>query len=203
MWTWIRQKIRLHQQKIYYKRRMHFASFFEYSQAISILDISCGNGDELHALHTAAPNIQFFGLDMSPKAIDTARTKYPWGTFMVGLAESLPYASDQFNIILSCMAFHHYRKPREVCKEVVRVLSTEGTWYLIDTIYTSRILRWLQNIQGCSEPYHFEKYYTQVEIEELMRPAGLYVTGTVRMTRCSPTKVLKIRKIPQYGSAVV
>ena len=196
MWSWITQKIRLRREKIYYKRRMRFASFFDYSQANSMLDISCGDGDELRALHTAAPHMQFCGLDISRQAIDAARTKYPWGTFTVGSAESLPYGSGQFDIALSCMSFHHYQKPEDVCTEVARVLSRGGTWYLIDTIYTSKMLRWLQNVQGCGEPYHFQKYYTHSEIEQLICAAGLYIVDTVRMTTCSATKVLKIRKLP-------
>ncbi len=182
-------------QRIYTKRRKRFASFFNLSSAHSLLDISCGNGDELRALHIAAPNIQFHGIDMSKSCINKAKEKYPWCSFTVGLAEALPYGKSRFDAILSCMALHHYQKPVEVYKEVARVMSLGGSFYIIDTIPSGRIFQWLYNLDACDEPYHFERYCTEYDIQKFAESAGLYVTSIVPMRKFDSTKIVTLRKL--------
>lgn len=176
------------------RKNNYFISLFNLPTDGSVLDISCGEGDELSVLHSFRPNLKFFGMDMSKNVIDKIKAKYQWGTFSVAFAESLPYDQGQFEVVLSCMSLHHYSKPLEVFKEVERVLSTQGTFYLIDIIPKYILYQWLCNINGCDEPYHFEKFYREKCIEKLASTAGLRIVGNKKMRKFLPMRMLILKK---------
>ena len=52
--------------------------------------------------------------------------------FIKGYAEELPFLNDNFNIVFSRLAFHHFTDPNVVFSEMVRVLRPGGKLVLID-----------------------------------------------------------------------
>ena len=50
----------------------------------------------------------------------------------VGDAEKLPYAENQFDIVICNASFHHYPNPDRVLSEIKRVLKIEGILILGD-----------------------------------------------------------------------
>lgn len=74
-----------------------------------ILDLGCGNGRLREALPPELiPEGNFFGLDISEKLLDIARSNHPKEHFFKhDFAKKLPFGADNFDFIISIAAFHH------------------------------------------------------------------------------------------------
>lgn len=190
----VSQNIDLHLRK---RRRIKFLSHFRLPQKGSLLDISCGCGCVLDIFRDISPKLHFYGIDMSQNAIKKAKKNYPWGKFSQGLAQYLPYQKNKFSVIISCNAFHHYNQPEKVLDEVSRVMANGGTFYIKDIFPKHRIAQWFQNYHGCSEPYHFEKYYTKKDIESLAESKGFFINAYTKSGLFSNIQVIALKKYEQ------
>jgi len=81
----------------YYHDSLERILRFHVPAGSSLLEIGCGTGDLLHAL---APK-RGVGIDISPKTLDLARSRYPDLTFLEGDAEDLPLSETFDYVILS------------------------------------------------------------------------------------------------------
>lgn len=118
-----------------YRDWPEFAVFKKYIKSgDKVLDAGCGNGrlfDYLKELE-----VEYQGVDISPKLIDKAKSKYPEAKFEVADILSLPFADQQFAVLLSIATLHHvpsteYQK--QVIKDFNRVLQPGG--YLMITVW--------------------------------------------------------------------
>ncbi|MBL8029762.1 MAG: class I SAM-dependent methyltransferase [Candidatus Doudnabacteria bacterium] len=148
-------------------------SIFDLPDSSKILDVSCGEGNLLKCLQNNNPSLRLYGLDISKKVIETAKARFPKINFCEGQAEALPFSEKSFKAVVTSMALHHYKNPKEVFKEIARVLEPEGLCYLVDYVPKNKWSQRLNNLFGCHEPYHFEKYYTSQEIEDIASSEGL------------------------------
>lgn len=94
-----------------------------------ILDMGCGEGTRLNQL--IGKNQEGFGIDISGKAIEIAKKKYPQLHFEVGNLEELPYGDEKFDLVYSAYVFEHLDNPEKVVKEGIRVLKTGGTFLIV------------------------------------------------------------------------
>ena len=152
---------------------MNLASLLDVRANDKILDISCGDGTALSNLRGTMPDAELHGIDVQEDLIQRAQQNYSWGTFVTASAEQLPYDDGRFNALLCSHSLHHYKNPRLVFQEAARVLTQDGILYLVDVMPWLRVQQLLWNWDGCSEPYHFEKYYTLADIKRLGLKSGL------------------------------
>jgi ubiquinone/menaquinone biosynthesis C-methylase UbiE len=176
------------------RRHRRFLQLFNLPNEGSVLDISCGDGDFLSTIHSYFAKLELYGIDMSTKVIEKARTKCPNAEFVVAYAELIPHKEATFDVAISCMSLHHYAKPREVFSEVARILSAQGKFYLIDFMPMTRLTQVLHNWDGCPEPYHFEKYYLRREVEEMASGVGLILESDEHLSRFDGQRLLTFRK---------
>lgn len=89
-------------------------------QTQSILDLACGTGRFL-SFATA-------GLDLSPKMIEVARTKYPDKQFIQASASHIPVESGQYDAVFSLHLFMHLSqaKIQAIVDECYRILRPNG-----------------------------------------------------------------------------
>ncbi len=140
-----------------------------------VLDFGCGNGRLLELF--SDKNIDYFGVDVSEKLIETAKEKYlhPVKSSQSEVAEgefnrasfskinplrtTLPFVDNYFNTVYSIAVFHHFpsKKYREdVARELYRVTKKDGhiiitVWNLYQKRYIKNILRnWKNKIFGKS-----------------------------------------------------
>jgi len=77
--------------------------------------------------------LQLFALDYSPAAVRAVTTNYAraglWGSAVLGSAESLPYSTSSFDLVISGGLLEHFRDPTRVVEEMVRVLKPGGVFY--------------------------------------------------------------------------
>ena len=167
-----------------------------------VLDFGCGNGRLLELF--SDKNIDYFGVDVSKKLIETARKKYleKADNFEnISSSDSLALADNSFNTIFSIAVFHHFpsKKYREdVAKELYRVTKKDGhiiitVWNLYQKRYIKNILRnWKNKIFGKSnldwndcyisftdnEGKKFQRFhhaFTKRELKKLFSSAGFRI----------------------------
>jgi ubiquinone/menaquinone biosynthesis C-methylase UbiE len=147
----------------------------ELSPHANILDLGCGTGRLLDRLATHFPEITATGLDLSPQMLRVARQNNrhrPRLIYLEGNAENLPFAEEQFDAVFNTISFLHYPQPDEVLKEVARVLSPGGKFYLVDITFN--------NSSPCQITPHSPtgiRFYSQKQREEMGNNAGLTCLG--------------------------
>ena len=73
----------------------------------SVLDVGCGTGTVLSYI-ASKTDIKGYGLDISEKMLDIAREKNPGFEFTYGDCVSLPYEDESMDVVMACMAYHHF-----------------------------------------------------------------------------------------------
>ena len=95
-----------------------------------IADLGCGSGAFTHILQ--ARGYRPTGLDISPKLIELARTKYPAIEFAEGDVEHLPFADGSLDGVLLSGLVHHLPDPARCAAEAFRVLRPGGSFVAFD-----------------------------------------------------------------------
>jgi demethylmenaquinone methyltransferase/2-methoxy-6-polyprenyl-1,4-benzoquinol methylase len=107
-----------------------------------ILDLCCGAGAVTQVLVQLSQDVT--ALDVSPVALARAAKKAPQAKYVEGLAQSLPFTENQFQLVHTSAALHEM-KPDDllkIVKEVYRVLQPGGVFTFADFHKPSNILFW-------------------------------------------------------------
>lgn len=141
-----------------------------------LLDVGCGSGA---AVREAAALVErAVGLDLSPGMIEEARRlaeNVPGAEFVVGDAESLPFAADEFTAVLCSASLHHYPDPGRAIEEMVRVLAPGGRVAISDANPEQLFMRFVDRRFKRNEPGHLGFLQPQ-EIVRLLAAVGLAET---------------------------
>jgi len=98
-----------------------------------LLDLGCGTGSLLKAISTHYPLVRMVGVDLSIEMLKVACNKQIKRCSLVaGQVRRLPFHSKSFDIIVSCNAFHYWRRPEECLSEIARVLKPQGKIVITD-----------------------------------------------------------------------
>lgn len=98
-----------------------------------LLDIGCGTGSLLQAICAKYPSVGMVGLDISREMLRIACNKQiSKCNFITGQVQFLPFHSNSFDIVVSCNAFHYWRRPEACLKEILRVLKPKGRIIITD-----------------------------------------------------------------------
>ncbi len=85
----------------------------------SLLDVGTGTGVFAEAF--SARGLRVEGLDVNAEMLSVARQLVPQVTFCQGLAESLPYPDNAFDIVFHGLVFHETDDRLQALKEAARV----------------------------------------------------------------------------------
>ena len=107
-----------------------------------ILDLCCGAGQTTEFL--VAKSEQVTGLDISPVALTRAEAKVPQAKYVEGLAQNMPLADNQFDIVHTSSALHEMtpEELEQILREVSRVLKPGGIFALVDFHPPTNVLFW-------------------------------------------------------------
>ncbi|MCL1976807.1 MAG: class I SAM-dependent methyltransferase [Candidatus Bathyarchaeota archaeon] len=100
-------------------------------QDVTILDVGCGTGTILKSLSDRT-NINGYGIDTEENMIQEAKKKCPDMDLSVSDCVKTPFADNQFDIVTSCMAYHHFADKKGFAKEVSRIIKPGGHLYITD-----------------------------------------------------------------------
>lgn len=156
--------------------------------SVSVLDVATGSADIplalWHALHRSGLEPSMVALDSSPEVLAEAAAQLDGAPVELqqGDARALPYPDHSFDIVLCCLALHHF-PPHEavsVLGEMWRVarrgmividlrrgyLAYAGTWLATHTVARNRLTRH-------DGPLSVLRAYTPEELSGLARRAGV------------------------------
>lgn len=140
--------------------------------AARVLDVGCGTGELLRRLRTKYPGATLAGLDPVPEMLAVARDKLNGNEdFRIGYADSLPWKSGSFDLVVSCNMFHYITHPVEALREMARVVRHGGSVVLTDWCDDYLACR-LCNLYLRLTNRAFYKTYRQAECLELLHRAG-------------------------------
>lgn len=160
--------------------RAAFYAMFDFDlKGKRILDVGCGDGYDLKEFSKRGAIV--FGLDASQKLLQMATRNVPSADFQLGTMESLPYADNYFDIVVSKYALQSSSELQRVLSEMYRVVKPGG----IVAYLTVHPLR-----QFLEKKKHPKDYYTQEVVE------SHFFGGTV--TALEPTHTLEEYLNPEF-----
>jgi ubiquinone/menaquinone biosynthesis C-methylase UbiE len=102
----------------------------------TVLDIACGAGFLLRAYRDAGGDV--YGVDLADAMLrEAAKTLGPSvdpNHLIPADAAELPFDSGRFDLVTCKLAFHYFRHPTRVVKEMARVCRRSGRILLIDRV---------------------------------------------------------------------
>ncbi|HEY1378392.1 MAG TPA: class I SAM-dependent methyltransferase [Gemmataceae bacterium] len=95
-----------------------------------LLDIGCGTGHS-HAIYAGAVG-SYLGVDLSPAAVEMARTAFPHDEWQVADACDLPFMDESFDVVAFSSVLHHIPDFPRAVREARRVLRPDGVAFAFD-----------------------------------------------------------------------
>ncbi|OLO08579.1 SAM-dependent methyltransferase [Salinicola sp. MH3R3-1] len=149
-----------------------------------VLDLGCGAGHVSFQLSDLAAEVVAY--DLSPRmlavvgeaAIERGFTNI---RTVQGIAESLPFADDSFDVVCSRFSAHHWRDVGLALREARRVLKPGGLAAFIDVSASEQPLfdSFLQTVEMLRDTSHVRDYAPS-EWAQMVGEAGLVMTSSSR-----------------------
>lgn len=95
------------------------------SDIITVIDLGCGQGDSIDVLHKIKPDIEWKGVDLEDSSEVRLRTR-KGKEFIVFDGINIPLNDNSIDLILCKQVLEHVTRPRELLKDVARILKTNG-----------------------------------------------------------------------------
>ena len=103
----------------------------EFSEDMTVLEMGCGTGTILYRL-SQKYSIKGYGIDVEEKMLEQARTKCPNMQIINCSCDDTPFEDGKFDVIVACMAYHHFPDKDSFSKECARLLKNGGRLYIAD-----------------------------------------------------------------------
>ena len=131
-----------------------------------VMDLGCGAGDSVDLFRVANPDVRWVGVDIeeSPEVVERTRGDAEFVTFD---GEHLPFEDASFEFVYCKQVLEHVQKPRELLREVARVLepggSFAGSTSQLEAFHSRSIFNWT--------PYGFTRLAEDAGLEVVeLRP---------------------------------
>lgn len=98
-------------------------------EGAQVLDVACGTGSWLGFFHEQGAAVA--GIDLSKKAIDECKRRFPAGEFHCGPAETLPFPSAHFDLVTCMGSLEHFLDKPGALAEMRRVGKPEATFLIL------------------------------------------------------------------------
>ncbi len=151
----------------YYYEEVERIVRFHVPQGASVLEIGCGTGDLLASL---APS-RGVGIDISPKAVESARSKHPGLTFLAGDAEDIPLSESFDYILLSDLIGYlddvqrAFEQLNRICHPRTRVILTYFNYLWEPVLQAGERL-------GIKRPQPDQNWLSLADLQNLLSLAG-------------------------------
>lgn len=142
------------------------------------LDVACGSGGL--AIPIAARVKHVTAIDLTPAMVEQGRARQAEKglaniDWIVGDVDPLPFGCDSFSLVMCSAAVHHFERPAEVFREMVRVCRPGGRIVIRDLAFAPDKGRAFDAMERRRDPSHMRV----LSLEELRALAdGLDVTET-------------------------
>lgn len=147
----------------------------------SVLDIACGTGDGLRYFSGLGADVA--GIDISERAIEVCCATLPDAQVHVGVAESLPFNQDSFDIVTCFGSLEHFLDQAKALDEMHRVLKKSNGKALLLVPNAGFLTRKLGFYSGTNQSGVRETVYSIAQWKLLFENAGFSVTHMYRDLR--------------------
>jgi ubiquinone/menaquinone biosynthesis C-methylase UbiE len=116
------------------------AARFGESAAIRVLDVGCGEGDDLARIKRLLPRAKLFGIDLVAERLARAQLTVPDACLEVQGGEALPFPDRSFQVVLLSTVLSSILDPgtrRLVAAEAYRTTSEDGLLLVYDIRFPS------------------------------------------------------------------
>ena len=116
-------------QKLRYKLSLSvIKNIVKNSRSLKILDIGCALGDFTSKVYHLNPRNEFYGIDISQKAIDYVSKKYKWLHAKPSALPDIPFPSNSFDLVIALEVLYYLEEKdrRNALHEIKRVLKNGG-----------------------------------------------------------------------------
>ena len=96
------------------------------TDGMAVLEMGCGTGTILHRLSQRC-SISGHGIDVEEKMLEQARKKCPDMEILNCSCDDTPFEDGQFDVIVACMAYHHFPDKDGFSKECATPLNHIGS----------------------------------------------------------------------------
>lgn len=130
-----------------------------------VLDLGCGFGWHCrYAREQQASSV--IGVDISEKMLETARKQTADSsiTYIRMAIEDIDFSDEQFDVVISSLAFHYINSFETVCEKVYQYLKSGGAFVFSveHPIFTSREEQdWVYDSQGRRLHWPVDNYHTE------------------------------------------
>jgi ubiquinone/menaquinone biosynthesis C-methylase UbiE len=165
----------------------------------SLLDVACGTGRALRQMAVAHPALRYYGVDLSPYYLETARRNLqdvaPDARLLAENAEDLPFRDGCFDVVTSVYLFHELPRNarRNVLREMHRVLAPGGLVVLEDSAQLSEAATIAPILGRFSKDFH-EPFYEEYLSDDLGDALAEVGFEAPRTDPCFVAKVVTERK---------
>lgn len=157
-----------------------------------ILDLGCGPGLLIKAIHTTLSAAMVVGIDVSQEMLRLAyqqeKQASTKGDLIQGTAEHIPLQDASVDAVVSRFSLPYWKKPEQGFAEIHRILKPKGL-LILDALnkdfprWRLRLIQLHMHLNKATQKviaYHVDAYaiaYTRKEIEELLSRTGLTLKG--------------------------
>lgn len=86
----------------------------------TVLDVGCASGGFFNIMRSFEPHIEYTGIDLSEKALELARGRYPEATFLLTESFELPFEDNSFDIVHCTSVFNNEPNYQGMMNEMYR-----------------------------------------------------------------------------------
>ncbi len=86
-----------------------------------VLDVGCASGGFFNIMRSFEPCVEYTGVDLSERAVELARERYPEARFIVTEGFGLPFEDNTFDIVHCTSVFNNEPNYQAMLKEMYRV----------------------------------------------------------------------------------
>lgn len=153
----------VHAQGIEFQKMQQLIQLHQFK---TVLDLGCGGG---HVSYQVAPFVeQVTAYDLTPSMVElVAQQATQKGVNNVitqqGAAESLPFADQSFDCIISRYSAHHWHNVAQAMSEIYRVVAQQGKVIMVDILGNSNPVMdtFFQTMESIRDPSHVRNYSLQ------------------------------------------
>jgi len=152
----------------------------------AVLDVACGTGDMLRRFSRDGAAM-LAGVDESEGMLSIARelsAGYDKISYAEASAESLPFGDASFDVVTSCVAFHHFPDPEGAIAEMYRVMRPGGRLFLCD-LRGGGLLGRIMLLYGKNKGDM--RYFTEDSMKAMCTGAGFVEIASERVHGFPPT----------------
>jgi len=109
--------------------------FPDSGEGVRVLDVGCGDGDDLVRINQLLPKAELFGIDLSADRIGRARLAVPCARLWVQGGETLPFPDRSVQVVVLSTVLSSILDPatrRSVAAEAYRVIRDDGILLIYD-----------------------------------------------------------------------